>query len=416
MKPIYRYIIIGTLAVLLVLGVYLLLRNLSAPAAPQAPAAGSQGASSTLPVLPNTPSGPAGTNASSSVGAATGGAASAIGVNLAKLSDTPAFAYWVLHDTGEVYYMTADGAVWSAKSGPDIDVSDQAIGTLDAVAVAPGGRKVLASFGDPNAPQWGIFDVIDKAWRPLPAEIENAAWGADDTQLVATVRNGPSTPLSFVDLTKTPPAYKTIIGDFNLQDVRFKFEAPQNLFIVEKATYAYPARVWLLNTKTLDFNLVVQPQKGLWVGWDRSGAGAFLFSPGSNTLSFADRNLGGQERIPLITFPGKCDSAASTTYCFVPNNIAWERPASVMLPDDYLEKKLYTVDDLETFSTSTKEVGLVFGAPLSGIQSVDAADPEIAGTTLYFLNRYDGYVYSIHLPDQGSGAGAPSAASSSVGY
>jgi len=411
MKPIYKYLIIAALLALFFLGIYLLWKNLTATPSVQEPQA-NENVSSTLPVLSNTPQ-PSGESSSSpSFGTMPGNAS--VGVNLAKISDVPAFAYWVLKDTGEVYYITPTGAVWSAKNGPDIDISDQTIGALDGVAVAPGGKKILASFGDPNAPQWGVFDVIDKAWRPLPQDVMNAAWGADDTQLVATVKNGPSASLAFVDLQKTPPAYKTIVSDFNLQDVWFKFEAPQNLYVIERPTYAYPTRVWLLNTKTLEFDLVLQAEKGLWLGWDRSGSSAFLFSPNSNYLFFMDNNLGNRESMPLVTFPGKCDSAADTTYCFVPNNLSWEQPLSFTLPDDYLEKKLYTVDDLYTFTSSTKEIGLVFGAPLSGLQKVDAIDPEIAENSLYFLNRYDGFVYSVNLPPtQNAGSVSSSTSGSS---
>lgn len=397
MKPVYKYILGAAGVLILLVGIYVLWQKLTSPT-PPAETVGGGAPSSSLPVSPTIPEGDQPGSPPPQSADAKGGTGSPRSLNLEKVSDVKALAYWVLKDTGEVYYITDDGTVWSAKNGPDIKISDGTITAINSVVAAPDGKKVLVSFGDPNAAQWGIFDVVDKIWRPLPGDIQNAAWGANDSQLVAAIRSGSTVSLSFVDLQKNPPAYQTIVLSFKLKDVSLHFESPQNLFIVERPSSFYPSRVWLLDTKTLNLTLVLEPASGLWVSWGRNNIHSFEFSSYKNSLFVFDKNLGNQELLPFVTFPQKCGTAFDTVYCFVPENIPWDNPSSLSLPDDYLEKKTYTVDDLYTYNTTKKELGFIFSSPLSDVQSVDATNPEIVGDTIYFLNRYDGFVYSINVP------------------
>lgn len=397
MKPVYKYIL-AALGALLIVGVYLLWGKFTSPI----PSDGTQ--PTPLPISSSTPQQNTGQNSTSTSqnnsGADFHNTNNQSLINLTELSDTKALDYWILKDTGEVYYITPSGVIWTAKKGADIKISDNTMSAINEVFVAPGGKKILVSFGDPNNPQWGIFDVIDKVWRPLPNDIKNAAWGIDDSQLLVVTKNGQKTPLSFANIQKTPPEYKMIVSDFELNDVWLKFEAPQNIYITEKASFLYPSHVWRLDTKTLTFDLIIPAENGLWVNWDRENKNGFMFSPKNNDLFLSTTELSNSRVAPFITFPEKCDTNTQNklVYCFVPENIAWENTTSISFPDDYFKKKFYTVDNILTLDTNTHELGIVFNSSLSSIKEVDAVNPEINNNTVYFLNRYDEKVYSLELP------------------
>jgi len=146
MKHTYKVIIIVVIAILVALGIYLAWRQIAAPEE-----TGTNGG--------------APTEIQETVGTTNG--------VITKISENKVFDFWVVSATNEVYYFLPDGKISLAKDGPDLETSKQVVNALNFIEVAPGGRKILAAFGDPLAPQWGIFDVVDKVWRPLPGELQN---------------------------------------------------------------------------------------------------------------------------------------------------------------------------------------------------------------------------------------------------
>lgn len=394
MKPLYKYII-GVAVVLLLVGVFLFWQSWSSPTpAPQDQQTGTVSSSLLVDNGNNNT-----TNTDQTTPLALGSPSSTSASNLTKLSDFPAFDYWVLHDTKEVYYITKEGRVYAAKDGNDVEISDQTISAINSTTPSDDGKKLLVSFGDPNNPQWGIFDVVDKMWRPLPAGILQATWGGSADRLVVVSGNATTKELLFMDLTKTPPAENIITRGFSLLDVGLRFESPDTLFITERPTYSYSGRIWKLNTKTLSFDLISSPQRGLWVGWNRENTALFKLLPETNTSLFSDQNGNNEQTLPFLAFPTKCTvRAQELVLCFVPQNISQDSSlSSLTLPDDYLQRAVYTKDDIQSFNIKTKEIGLPFDTALSDLVVADASMPQIEGNALYFLNRLNGTIYSLKL-------------------
>lgn len=313
-----------------------------------------------------------------------------------KISEYPVFDFSVSQDTKEVIYLGLDGKIFGAKEGPDVEVLGQTIDALNAVVPSPKGERVLASFGNPLSPQWGVFDTIDKVWRPLPRDIRNAAWGANDSELLAISELNGKKSLVSVDFSKTPFAYKTLLKSFSFEDVVLSFRAPSELLFWERTSASYPGRLWQLDLKTLRLSLLSSLQNGFWLDWSRKGNLGFLYTT-RDGFSIIDRNM--REIVPLFfsTFPNKCvANSTSTAYCFVPKASVL---SNAVLPDDYLQNKLFTVDDLYYLDLEADSVEKVMEGN-SGLPAIDAYRIGVTDGALYFLNRYDSGLYEIALPSK----------------
>jgi len=368
MKPLYKILIIIGIILLIALGIYLGWRNLIGPSGEEVQVPQT---SEEVEVVVTTES----------------------GIELKKISEEKAFDLWVVPDTREVYYLTLDGRVFSAKEGPDLDISTQTINALNFIEVGPKGQKVLAAFGAPRAPQWGIFDVIDGVWRPLPSEIANATWGNTNESLIATVRDVNELNLVEVDLTRTPPAYKVFIRDFRLKDVTFTYLFEDQLIVVEKPSASYAGRAWQLDLKTLDFDLLIAPQEGLTLRWSKDKKIAFKFTAPANLLILSGDLRNVITEASFQTLPQKCGASPDAAYCFEPQRL----PANINMPDDYLQKKFYSIDSL--FRVGLKGDGLqrLLTSGLGEFPAIDAKNPQILGNKIYFINRYDNYLYELSL-------------------
>lgn len=314
-----------------------------------------------------------------------------------SLSDNAVFDFWITPDNGEVYYITPEGKIFSAKDGPDIEISKQTINALNFVEVSPNNQFVLAAFADPKMPQWGIFDLIDKVWRPLPQEIVNATWDTGQN-LIGTVKNQNNLNLSLINVSSNPISYKTIISDFRLKDVRLKVLDNQ-LIIAEKASAYYPTRVWQINLGDLAFNSLFAPEKGLSLNWSTDKNILFKFASPDKFYIYNNKTLTQLTPKLFTTLPQKCDGQFYTTstvliYCFVPNQTDF--PA--ILPDDYLQKKLFTADQLFflRFNTETNKIEKyenVFLKLSFSAQTIDGKNIKINGDKLFFINNYDSRLY-----------------------
>lgn len=364
MKPIYKILAVVGVVIILGIGVYLGWNKIISP-----------------PVPPATP-----TNGESVGGAAASEKKPPIPK---KLSDYPVFDYWTVQATKEIYYVTPQGEVWSAKEGPDLKIASGNFTALNSIEAALGGRRVIAGFGDPRRPGWGIFDLGDGVWRPLPEDILDAVWGGNENTLYGFIKSGGGISLAEIDVSKNPPVSKTLIKDFRLKDIDLAWRPPENLLIVEKPSFIYPARVWQLDLKTLTFNLLLAPEKGLVL--KPAGEGSLLkFSP-PKTLSLLDSDL--TPSIPestFLTLPSKCTVFASVLYCFEPQDI----PRFTNLPDDYFQRKFYSIDNLFSLDLKSYKLEKILVSNENGVPAIDAYNPQVLNSNIYFVNRYDDSLYS----------------------
>ncbi len=384
MKPYLKIVIIIAAVVVAGLAIYFVWNWLTA--APAAPGGTASAPYFPLAGLTSTSTG-AGTAATSS-GAITVGA-------LAKVSDRPVSFFWTDPATQEVFYLDQSGVVWQAEAGQkNPQITQQGVAAVNFIKQSPDNKSILAAFGDPRLPSWGIYDSVDQVWQPLPSNIIQATWGADSNTLIATEQNGSNVNLVTLDLTKTPPKPKVLVNDFRLLDTQLAFIPPNTLLVEEKSNANYGSRIWSFNTKTLAVNLLMGPMSGLTARLTSDGSTLLAYSGSSGFQILQSQTLQNLAPLPFVTLPEKCSvNSGTTVYCFVPTNAGFK---SAALPDDYVERKIYTTDVLYGINTGTGAATLL---PLPGNATgkLDAEKPALAGSNLYFINRFDNYLYALNV-------------------
>lgn len=318
-------------------------------------------------------------------------------MQLRALSQDQIFDYWIVSSTGAVFTISPLGSVYEI-TGTEINlVSSQAIQALNFITPSTDGSSILAAFGDPRAPRWGIFDALDKVWRPLPSQILYAAWGASTNQIFALLNNSGVTDLVQADISRTPPRYTTLISRFGLRDVDILFRPKSSLIFTERPTYLYPGSIWELNfsAKKPQFRLLFAPQNGLMAKYGNYNDSLFTFaSPSSfSILTFSFQRLASTF---LTTLPPKCSDSSSFVFCFAPQNI----PQGTHLPDDYLQRRISFQDNLYAIDLQSENVERILASNEDTTPSIDAHHVHYFNGNLYFLNRQDNLLYEIILPDR----------------
>lgn len=386
MKPYIKIVIIVAAVIVVGLVIYFVWNALTAPAT----------APSTTGSAPYFPlAGLTGTSTAPATGGSTSTAtvASPLGA-FAKISDRPAAFFWTDPATQTVFYLDESGVVWQAEPGKDAQITPQGVAAINFIELSPDSKAILAAFGDPNAPSWGIYDSTDQVWRPLSSNILQATWGADSDTLIATEKNGGNTNLVTLDLTQTPAKARILVNDFRFLDTRLGFIPPATLLIAEKGGANYGGRVWEFNIKTSAMNLVMGPLNGLDVALANGGSTMMVYSSSGGFRILDAKTLQNVAPLPFTTLPEKCSqNSGMTVYCFVPTNSGFK---SATLPDDYWERKIYTTDVLYGIDTASGGATLM-PLPAGAVGKMDAEKPALAGGYLYFINRFDGYLYALQV-------------------
>ncbi len=383
MKPIIKIGLIVLIIVVVGLTVYFVWSALSAPS--------SEFGGDTPP--PQPPIAP-GTGDNGSTPPAVGEPGPTQGNVIEKITENPVFDYWIDPQTNEVYYLSFDGQVFSAKKGQDIQITQQRLSAPNFIEVSPNGQRVLAAFSDPRLPQWGVFDTVDEIWRPLPDGILNAAWGENANTLIGFVKNGVSVNLSSINISQSQPAYKIILNDIRFQDVELDFSPPNDLFIKENPADGYPGKVWSINVKNLSVRTLFSPENGLTAELSRDKKTVFVFSNDAGFRILNAATLGTISPVPFSTLPSKCSPDSVVIYCFVPKGDNFK---TAVLPDDYFKRKIYTSDSLFRINLATDEVSPVAIPEDASLGYIDAKNPSVSGGSIYFVNRYDDSLYSFNL-------------------
>jgi len=311
---------------------------------------------------------------------------------LEKLSDQEVGYFWVNKKTNEIFYTDLGGDIYLAKTGEDQKMSPQAVGTIYSLLPNQTGEKILASFGEKNSPQLGIFDVVDKTWRPLSSDTLSAVWGSSDKKLFGIIKNGNKKDLVEINIEKAQPAYKTLLKDFVLNDVSLSIIPTDRILISEKSSSFYSPRMWEFNPKDTSLSLVVQGERGGILGFSKDEKNVLFSVPSKKQLGVISNSLKTTTYADFFTIPDKCDVFASTTYCFVPQ----EQNDYIGFFDLYQQKKIFTTDTLMKFNLSTKEIGVLSASGALSYKT-DAGGVVFFENYIYFKNRFDNILYGLNI-------------------
>jgi hypothetical protein len=192
---------------------------------------------------------------------------------LIRISDeeTEVFGFWENKETGDVYYVSTRGDIKIAKVGPDLEISTREISAINNIESDVEGERVLISFGDPNNPDWGLFDSSDEVWRPLPSYIKDVVWSSEEDEVISIASTEEGKSLVSFDVEELrngeDQVKEFLIRDFSLKDVEINFSPPSSVIIMEKPASFYRSRVWKLNIDDKKMTQIKAPTKGLVMDW-----------------------------------------------------------------------------------------------------------------------------------------------------
>ncbi len=423
----YVYIggIVGIVAVLALFFVFVFNRA-------STPAPASTGTTGTLPI-PNIPAG-SGSNGGTGNTNNTSGASP---LTALVPSQTPQGLGLISNELALNYFVTAsntvlmaepDGKIEQISAGQSSYLSSSQIKNVLSADFSYDGKKVLVSFGDPQSPQWSLFDVAKKAWSVAPVSPIVAAWSPTNYQIAYFAPAGSGWTFATIDLAAAKPRPRVLLslpgGDF-----RIIWNAANDILLADRANALFSGSILDFNLKTNTLGAVVRNRVGLQTQWNNAGtmgvilAGTALGRGG--TLGIIDRGGNLLHQLTFLTLPSKCvfndgggaagqnttatkapagkntSSSASvaanppvpTLICGVPRASAGL--SSKALPEAYDERAILTADDFFSVNLNNGDISSVFNDPS---QILDASDVKIFNGTLFFIDRYDNRLYALPLP------------------
>ena len=143
---------------------------------------------------------------------------------------------------------------------------------------------------------------------------------------------------------------------------------------------------------------MLDPAFGTFLRWSNNRDIAFKFTS-PNKFSILNRSFSDISPLVFPTFPGKCDGGADVVFCFVPQDTSIFS-GSYSLPDDYFMNKFYTVDSLHRIDLRSGNDSPILISNTGSVSAIDATSVVENNSSIYFINKYDNYLYVVQQPQQ----------------
>lgn len=313
-------------------------------------------------------------------------------------------------EDGGVVIVLPTGHITSIKDGKNSLVSETAIAEIVHSSFSYNGKKVLVGFGGWDNPQFSVFDLEKKSWQPLVPGVTAAAWNENDLRLVYALKKDGYTSLSVVDFGVSKPTGREITR-VHAEDLVLVWSGKDEVIFYNKGSSFIPSSAWKINVSTKKLTPLFSNKTSFGIKADSIGANILaLFDQGSLlSLSLFNKQGGLLRELAFKTLPEKCDFATEKTtakatstksnqaeektflYCAAPGN--FDLVTGKLLLEDYTKKKVFSLDNFFKLDTGTGSFVRVY----EGKESLDAAQVEVVGKKIYFINRYDDKLYSISL-------------------
>ena len=301
---------------------------------------------------------------------------------LRQVFQNPAINYWL------GYYIDFEGNIIKVGGSEEEVVGRVNAAPILSVLPSQSGIEAVVAFGNPHNPQFSVFNASTTEWRPLGPETRAIAWSPDGLRL-ASIESINGVTSIFTSGANGNKGNK--IMDISLVDVGLEWIYENKILITEKPSALLTGSIWVIDVKNKTIQLAAEA-KGLILKQHQNKGIMFSVVDGFPLIELktTDKDLP-TIRLPFITLPEKCTIGDTNLYCAAPVNIT----DKILLPDDYLKKKFYSDDVIYEYALDKKSIRTIFR--LSQDSAIDAINLKIIGDKLFFINRYDNYVYSIDL-------------------
>lgn len=239
-----------------------------------------------------------------------------------------------------------------------------------------------------------VFDSEKKAWNTLESSFYSASFSPNGDRFIFISYEEGETVLSITSVNNLNE--RSIVGRFSMYDLRVAWVSAQNILLYTAPSYHYSGDVWSLNLQTQKLEKIFSG-KGLSVISSDQGRffGRFISSDSSTIRGDIFDNSGQITpfTLPFSTFHSKCVfSNQEYIYCGVP--FLLNKKSGIYLPDSYLQREVYTKDELYRVNLETRRSDIVFNVP--------NIDLDVSGLIeqndfLYFINRLDRGLYRFDI-------------------
>lgn len=309
--------------------------------------------------------------------------------SLKPISSKAAVHYWINKVSDEIYYISADGIYKISSDGREQKLDFQYNEDVRFVQPSFDGSRAIIAFGPSSQTTFTIFDPAAASYQVLPSSITSAAWDPQSNDRLVYLKEG-ATASNLVILTLSTKKSKELLK-LTQHDLELEWVLPNFIYLKEKPSSQILGSLWAVDINKAMVKPIIKEESGLMVQWTPDGALGLKFSNVglANQLSLIDNQNRTFWTWNLITLPSKCTLGTSRGYCAVPGNL----PLRIQLPDDYLKRKINTVDDIYSINLNTGETTVVF----SSKEPIDADKISFRNNKLFFVNKYDNQLYQLDL-------------------
>ncbi|RJQ30125.1 hypothetical protein C4565_00970 [Candidatus Parcubacteria bacterium] len=302
---------------------------------------------------------------------------------LQKVSDVPAQSYWYYEENNRIFYITENGEIKKVIDGKSEKIALNPLNNVSMIKPNRGGSSVLIKFATNSGTIWGIFSSMDEKITPLNSSITDAVWDFNNQDIVALWDQGGTTSVVSLSSLKSYSDKTVIIPKLKLFDVDIFKKSRDELLFVEKFGNEYATSIWQYNLKTKLFSTI------------RSGLLDFSLNPELSVYFFYSKNDGfviGNNSFENIvpttkkTLPEKCSSLVTTAFCFVPKT-----DISLF---NWITNLSFTDDLLYVYDTYSQTEDQVQISDIKNIP-IDAKNIIVTQPSLYFINKYDNFIYAL---------------------
>jgi hypothetical protein len=183
----------------------------------------------------------------------------------------------------------------------------------------------------------------------------------------------------------------------NLLDVVLSWKQANKIYIETKPSIMYAGSGWMVDISKKTIQPITVNRQGLMTSWSPEGGVGLRFTSSitgkDNLLTLISETGTEKALLPITTLPQKCFIEKTNAYCAKPiNNFL-----AAKSPEDYLQQKTTGNDEIIKLDMSNETSISQQKVLAEQTFPLDAWGIQKNGNTLYFINRADGYLYSLNL-------------------